>query len=50
MASMTVTITAEIEMYSEIFSDEDLLWCALARLTERDALSRYPITIDREEH
>lgn len=51
MSVMTITITAEIDVPTGAApTDDDLLWCAVARLTERDALSRYPITIDREEN
>lgn len=51
MSTLTVTITAEVDIPdgSEP-TDDDLIWCAVARLTERDALSRYPITVKREEN
>ena len=54
MSVMTVTITAEIDVPPGLNgpepSDDLLLWLAVAQLTERDALSRYPITINREEN
>lgn len=51
MSTLTVTITAEVDIPDgSVPTDEDLLWCAVAQLTERDALTRYPITINREEN
>lgn len=46
MSEATVTITAQVELPS-IASDEDLMWVVIAALTERDAMSRYGVIIDR---
>jgi hypothetical protein len=48
MTASTVTITAEVDM-PDVATDEDLLWVVMAALTQRDAMSRYGVIIDRGE-
>lgn len=47
-AAATVTITAEVD-FPSYATDEDLLWVVMAALTQRDAMSRYGVIIDRGE-
>ncbi len=47
MTAATVTITAEVD-FPPHANDEDLMWVVLAALTQRDAMSRYGVIIDRE--